>query len=51
MGWLGDVETEPQGREPQSRVGYTVRAMAGGGSVQEWPLSITLIVFTYILKY
>lgn len=51
MGWLGGVETEPQGRELWSRVGCTVRAMARGGSVQEWPLSTTLIVFTYILKY
>lgn len=51
MGWLGGVETEPQGRELWSRVGYAVRAMAGGESVQEWPPSTPLTVFTYFLKY
>lgn len=30
VGWLGGVETEPQGTELCSRAGCTVRAMAGG---------------------
>lgn len=30
VGWLGGVETEPQGTELWGRVGCTVRAMAGG---------------------
>lgn len=46
MGWLRGVETDPQGREPWSTLGCTLRAMAGGDcsgvASQHHPYSIHL---------